>query len=348
MVTLILIVCYFLLVFCLKWGEEIFSSGYGFDVLLRVLGVASLTVAFFAFPIAALVIALTYSRVSETEPGRMGKYFVAFVIVVGIAGFWWSAYQNPHLNKKLTSLLYDIRQNVPSEDIGKSDSLMTGYTLMTLDELETERDTKFQEIEREREKLIKELLEHSPIAQLDSLLQEPESDIVFIHRTDFDRSYVSAYMARPYQAQLTQLRVSADIIQTHFGVMARCSYEVKKMWMYPLLLMLLVLLGKMAGPFTRKAHLGVVLMAVYVVFFPAYTYGFAIAQSLAMNGYIRVSQHLWIMPALLFAASAVLFIIIRKKRQRDAPAEQEDDSEYEEDDSESLDTEPGTDEPGTN
>lgn len=152
----------FLMQFLWKYIDELVGKGLEFDLILRLIGLFSLTMVPMALPLAILLAStMTLGGLGERSEliafksagvslNRIIAGLMVFIICLSAGAFFFSNNVLPWSNLKFYSLLYDIRKHKPALDIeagtfyngingftfkigGKAEDDMTIYDIMVYD-----------------------------------------------------------------------------------------------------------------------------------------------------------------------------------------------------------------------
>lgn len=271
-VTIITIAGYFTVVFFLHSSDEILRGGYGVNVYVKVIATMFSSTVYLAVPFAAFIFFVSAFRDTRIKNQVRLKHVIIFCLIIAPLVFWWISFRNPDNQRRLYSLLFDIRQQTPVEQFGQMDSLFDGRTTLTFSGLEVEMEEHLEEANIVRGEMIVRLQEKASIASLELLIQEPEAREIGLSMTDFDyHKSIARDSGATKEALLNILRASSHLERYHYREYFALRHEQRKMITYPLFTALMIVFGFFVSQWTVNVHFSILLLVGLVAFFPGVT-----------------------------------------------------------------------------
>lgn len=285
LISMLALVALFLTQYLLKYSEDIFNKNLDFSIILQLILLVGSSFIFYALPISVLIMSLIYFREKhKLSLEKMAlKPIVIPVLVIGLFALFLSAFITPTINLYHYSLLFDIRQKFPDQEMTRTDLSLFKGAIPTSNFFQLgDISDSLQKQKQERiENLILIIKSNIEPSKINDLVKLELAEKLGLTLQSFDISADNSYKVGYRYEDLVLMMISFD---KQFSDINKISLERQNMLSYPLALILLFYIGLFLGILNRNNKLIFIVIGVFFVILPGYyslVFGF---DSLVLSG----------------------------------------------------------------
>lgn len=263
---------------------------------------------YYALPATTLLFFGTIFHNPVADFRFSGKRFVMTGVFFVCGGFILGGFIHPKLMKLRTrELLYVVPVN--SQRLQSEAGLQPDF--MNIPELVNCKDDAAEKIYEIRKNIIDELMTQLTYAQIDSLLKDSSIPNMGFDIRDFS-GITNIKTHQSYTSVINDIEQAYNDLTPYIQRYHKSDWLLKKMWLYPVTLAIMVLLGRLMGRRLRRLQFWLPALISGLIVFPVFVAGTSYTDRFIVMSKIHYMIGVYIIPG-LFMLVLLLLALFRQK-----------------------------------